>query len=67
VRLELTKRLSNDAAVTNVQMVLSKEESALSMGQRGNYAAVMDAQIMPRKKDYVKGTEHMSKDEQCQC
>jgi len=36
---------SNDATVKDVQILLRKEECALSMGQRSNDAAVKDAQI----------------------
>jgi ABC-type proline/glycine betaine transport system ATPase subunit len=44
----VTERLSNDAAVTDVQMVLSKEEFALSMGQRaqGRSAELKIAQTL---------------------
>ena len=36
----------NAAAVKDVLIMPRKEEYALGMGQRGNYAAVKDAQIM---------------------
>jgi hypothetical protein len=35
---------SNDAAVKDAQILLRREECALSMGQRSNDAAVQDAQ-----------------------
>ena len=35
----------NDAATKDVQIKSSKEECALSMGQRLSFAVVMDAQI----------------------
>ena len=44
-----------DAAVTDAQVLLRREECVLSMGQRfnANDAAVMDAQIELRKGDCV--------------
>ncbi len=40
----------------DAQIELSKEECASSMEQRGNYAAVMDAQSKPSVAEYVGGT-----------
>jgi len=36
----------------------NKEECAVVMEQRSNYAAVKDARIKPNKKEYARGTEH---------
>jgi hypothetical protein len=40
-----------NAAVKDVQIMLKKEECALSMGQRSSDAAVKDVQIMLRKEE----------------
>ena len=42
---------SNDAAVKDAPIELSKKEYALGMGQRSNNAAVKDAQIKSSKEE----------------
>ena len=42
---------SDDAAVTDAQILSSKEECVLDMGQRSNDAAVKDAQIKLSKEE----------------
>ncbi len=48
---------SNDAAVKDVQIMLSEEECAGSTGQRPNDAAVKDAHTTLSKVEYVGDTE----------
>ena len=47
---------SNYAAVKDVKLKLTKEEFALSMGQRKS-VSTRDAQIMLRREEYVGGME----------
>ena len=57
-----TEQSSSDAATKDVQIVLSKEESALGMEQRGNhtYAAAKDVRIKFRKEECAEGTDQRS-------
>ena len=46
-----------NALLKDAQIKLSKEVCVLGTGQRGNYAAVKDAQIMPRREGSAGDTE----------
>jgi hypothetical protein len=64
------QRLStNDATEKDAQIMLSKEECALGMGQRPNDAAVRDAQIMLEKEgcalDMVQISKSICRSERC--
>ncbi len=48
---------TNDAAVKDAQVLLKREECALSMGQRLNDAASKDVQLLLRR-EYARDTVH---------
>ena len=51
-----------DALLMDAQIMSSKEECAVGMGQRSNNAAVKDAKIMPRNEECVLGMGQSSND-----
>ncbi len=51
---DMVQRLNaNDAALGDAQIMLRKEECALGMGQRSNFAALQDAKIKRERMEYA--------------